>query len=154
MSPRCHGCLPGPPKFAWVPALSLALWREINTGCNSEKRHLCERSIVLSPLSVWNDLHILPAWEDGWRGSWATEGAKYLPNLTISASISISGTFLVAESLKNLPAMQETQAQSLGREDPLEEGMATNSSILAWRIPWTEEPGRLQSTELQRVRHD
>ena len=118
MSPRCHGCLPGPPKFAWVPALSLALWREINTGCNSEKRHLCERSIVLSPLSVWNDLHILPAWEDGWRGSWATEGAKYLPNLTISASISISGTFLVAESLKNLPAMQETQADPIDGSPP------------------------------------
>ena len=46
------------------------------------------------------------------------------------------------------------QAQSLGREDPLEEGMAIYSSILAWRIPWTEEPGRLQSVGLQRVRHD
>ena len=48
--------------------------------------------------------------------------------------------------VKNLPAMQETQVQSLGREDPLEEEMATHSSILAWRIPWTEEPGGLQST--------
>ena len=47
--------------------------------------------------------------------------------------------------VKNLPAMQETQVQSLGREDPLEEEMATHSSILAWRIPWTEEPGGLQS---------
>ena len=59
--------------------------------------------------------------------------------------------------VKNLPAMQETQemwVQSLGREDPLEEGMATYSSILAWRIPWTEEPGRLQSIGTQRVRHD
>ena len=45
--------------------------------------------------------------------------------------------------VKNLPAMQETWVQSLGQEDPLEEGMATNSNILAWRIPWTEEPGRL-----------
>ena len=51
--------------------------------------------------------------------------------------------------VKNLPAMQETQVQSLGREDPLEKGRATHSSILAWEIPWTEEPGRLQ-----RVRHD
>ena len=50
--------------------------------------------------------------------------------------------------------MQETQVQSLGWEDPLENGMATHSSILAWRIPWTEEPGRLQSMESQRVRHD
>ena len=50
---------------------------------------------------------------------------------------------LVAQSIKNLPAMQETQVQSLGWEDPLEKGMATHSSILAWRIPWTEEPGGL-----------
>ena len=56
--------------------------------------------------------------------------------------------------VKNLPAMQETWIQSLGWEDHLEEGMATHSSILAWRIPWTEEPGRLQSMGLQRVIHD
>ena len=52
---------------------------------------------------------------------------------------------------KNLPAVQETWVQSLGREDPLEKGMATYSSILAWRIPWTEEPGGLQSMGEQRV---
>ena len=51
----------------------------------------------------------------------------------------------VAQPVKNLPAMQETRVLSLGKEDPLEEGMATDSSILAWRIPWTEEPGGLQS---------
>ena len=56
--------------------------------------------------------------------------------------------------LKHLPPMQETWVRSLGREDPLEKEMATPSSILAWRIPWTEEPGRLQSTGLQRVRRD
>ena len=56
--------------------------------------------------------------------------------------------------VKNLPTMQETQVQSVGREDPLEKGMATHSSILAWRIPQTEEPGRLQSRGLQRVRHN
>ena len=60
----------------------------------------------------------------------------------------------VTQMIRNLPAMQETRVQSLGREDPLEKGMATHSSILAWRIPWTEEPGRLQSMELQRVGHD
>jgi len=53
----------------------------------------------------------------------------------------------------NLPTMQETWVQSLGQEDPLEKGMATHSSILAWRIPWTEEPSWLQSMELQRVEH-
>ena len=52
---------------------------------------------------------------------------------------------LVAQAVKNPPAIQETQVQSLGREDPLEKGMATHSSILAWRIPWTGEPGGLQS---------
>ena len=61
---------------------------------------------------------------------------------------------LVAQRLKLLPAMWETWVWSLGREDPLEKEMATHSSTLAWRIPWTEEPGRLQSTGLQRVGHD
>ena len=56
---------------------------------------------------------------------------------------------LVAQLAKNLPAMQETWVWSLGEEDPLEEEMATRSSILAWKMPWTEEPGRLQSVELQ-----
>ena len=56
--------------------------------------------------------------------------------------------------VKNLPAMLETEVQSLGQEDPLEKGMATHSSILAWSIPWTEEPGGLQSRGSQRVRHD
>ena len=54
----------------------------------------------------------------------------------------------------NLPAVQETQVLSLGREDPLKEYMTTHSSILAWRIPWTEAPGGLQSMELQTVEHD
>ena len=57
----------------------------------------------------------------------------------------------MAQMVKNLPAMQETQVGSLGGEDPLEEEMVTHSSILAWKIPWTEELGRLQSMRLQRV---
>ena len=56
--------------------------------------------------------------------------------------------------VKNLPAMQDTQARSMGGEDPLKDSMATHSSILAWRIPWTEEPGGLQSMGSQRVGHD
>ena len=60
----------------------------------------------------------------------------------------------MAQIVKNLPAMQETQVQSLSLEDPLEKGMATHSSILAWMIPWTEEPGGLQSLGLQRVGHN
>ena len=60
---------------------------------------------------------------------------------------------LVAQTLKNLPSMQETQVQFLGREDPLEKGMVTHSSILAWRIPWTEEPGGLESMGSQGTGH-
>ena len=65
-----------------------------------------------------------------------------------------SGASLVAQIVKNLPAGQETWVQSLSQEDPLEKRMATHSSILAWRIPWTEEHGGVQSMELQRVRQD
>ena len=61
---------------------------------------------------------------------------------------------LVAQSLKHLPAMWETWIRSLGHEDPLEKEMATHSSILAWRIPWMEEPGGLQSMGSQGVGHD
>ena len=60
----------------------------------------------------------------------------------------------LAQRLKHLPPMQETRVQSLGREDPLEKEMAIHSSILAWRIPWMEKPGRLQPMGSQRVRHD
>ena len=60
----------------------------------------------------------------------------------------------MTQTVKNLPATQETQVQSLGQEDPLEKEMATHFLILAWRIPWTEEPVGLQSMGLQRVRHD
>ena len=61
---------------------------------------------------------------------------------------------LVAQMVKRLPAVRETWARSLGWEDPLEREMATYSSTLAWKVPWTEEPGRLQSMRLQRVGHD
>ena len=64
------------------------------------------------------------------------------------------GASLVAQMVKRLPAMRETRVRSLGGEDPLEKEMATYSSTLAWKIPWTEEPCRLQSTRSQRVRQD
>ena len=70
------------------------------------------------------------------------------------SSVARIGASLVAQMAKNPHAMRETQVQSLGREDHLEKAMATHSSILAWRIPWMEEPGRLQSTGSQRVGHD
>ena len=74
--------------------------------------------------------------------------------LVIEQEISPPWASLVVQMVKHLPAMQETQVQSLGQEDPLENRMATHSSILAWRIPWTEEPGGLQSMGSQRVGHD
>ena len=68
--------------------------------------------------------------------------------------IIIYWTSLVAQMVKHLPTVRETWVQSLGWEDPLEKEMATHSSVLAWKIPWTEEPGRLQSTGSQRVGHN
>ena len=65
-----------------------------------------------------------------------------------------SETSLVAQMIQRLPTMRETRVQTLGHEDLLEKKMTTHSSILAWKIPWMEEPGRLQSMGLQRVRHD
>ena len=67
----------------------------------------------------------------------------------IFTEVPFSRASLVAQAVKNLPAMQETQVTSLGRENPLEKGIATQSNILAWRIPWTEEPGGLPSLGLQ-----
>ena len=66
----------------------------------------------------------------------------------------LTGASLVAQLVKNLSAVQETWVRSLSWEDPLEKGMATHSSIPAWRIPWAEKPGRLQSMGLQRIRQD
>ena len=75
-------------------------------------------------------------------------------SLYIVLDLKLMRASLVAQRLKRLPAMRETWVQSLGQEDPLEKEMATHSSILAWRIPWTEEPGGLQSMGSQRVGHN
>ena len=72
----------------------------------------------------------------------------------ITGSSKLMWASLVTQLVRNPPAMQETWVQSLGWEDALEDGMATHSSILAWRIPWTEEPGGLQSMGWQRAGHD
>ena len=81
-------------------------------------------------------------------------GSGRSPREEIAYPLQYSWASLVAQLVKNPPAMQETWVQSLGWEDPLEEAMATHSSILAWRILRTEEPGGLWSIGLQRVRHD
>ena len=89
---------------------------------------------------------------NSWKLGWS-------PNFTghredVNSVLTLPWASLVAQIVKIPPAMQKTQVQSLGWEDPLENGTATHSSILSWRIPWTEEPGRLQSMGSQRVRHD
>ena len=83
----------------------------------------------------------------------SVDGWSHVPSLLFTWGQTM-GASLVAQRLKHLPAVRETWVWSLGWEDLLEKGMATHSSILAWRIPWTEEPGRLQSMGVQRVRHD
>ena len=69
-------------------------------------------------------------------------------------TVLLKRTSLVAQTVKCLPTMREIQVRSLGREDPLEKEMATRSSTSAWKIPWTDKPGRLQSIESRRVGHD
>ena len=101
---------------------------------------------------------------DAWRISWTEEsgrlGLQCCKELDTTEATQHTHTqakyqaSLVAWTVKNLPAIQETQVQSLSWEDPLEKGMVTHSSILAWRIPWTEEPGGLQFMGSHRVRHN
>ena len=87
--------------------------------------------------------------------SQATAIIRLVPSSEFFSSVSqYCGLPQLAHLVKNPPAIQETWVRSLGQEDPLEKGMATHSSILAWRIPWPEEPGGLQSMGLQRVRCD
>ena len=92
------------------------------------------------------------------EGKWSREGQKrrWLDSVTDQMDMNLSklGASPVARLVKNVPAMQETWVQSPGREDPLEKEMAAHSSLLAWRIPWKEETGGLQSIGLQRVEHD
>ena len=79
---------------------------------------------------------------------------KFMIHMLLKAGLENLRASLVAQRLKRLPEMRETRVQSLGREDPLEKEMATHSSILTWRIPWTEEPGGLWFTGWQRVGHN
>ena len=91
-----------------------------------------------------------------WRSPWTEEPGRLqsVGLQRVGHSLAIEQGSLVAQRLKRLPGMRETWVRSLGREDPLEKEMATHSSTLAWRIPWREGPGRLQSMGSQRVRHD
>ena len=105
-----------------------------------------------SPSTAWHSQQPPASCKVGWG---ELEAGEQDPGFRCPAFHTISHLFsLVAQMVKNLPEMHETQVWSLGREVPLEKGMATHSSIPAWRIPWTEEPGELQSTGWQRVGHD
>ena len=110
-----------------------------NTGVGC---HFLFQGIFLTQASKTGLLSLLQWQEDSWH-CFTWEVYPYYPKLK-----------LVAQTVKNLPAIRETWVRSLGQEDPLEHGTVTHSSFLAWRIPWTEELGRLQSMGLQRVRHD
>ena len=101
---------------------------------------------------------LLPGKSHGWRSlvgktQWGRKESDTTERLTHTYMV-LKGASLVAQMVKNLPAVLKTWVQSLGQEDPLEEEMATHSTVLAWRSPWTEEPGKLQSMGLHRVRHD
>ena len=94
----------------------------------------------------------LPAVQETLLGSLGWEDPLE-KGMAIHSSYFFLWASLVVQMVKNISAKWETHVQSLGWEDPLEKGMATHSTILAWRVPWTEVPGRLQSTGLQRVGH-
>ena len=79
---------------------------------------------------------------------------QLIPDYYYIMLLMIAPTSLVAQTVKRLSTMRETRVRSLGREDPLEKEMAIHSSTIAWKIPWTEEPGRLQSMGSKRVGHD
>ena len=125
--------------------------------------------VVKNPTAMWETWIWSLGWEDSWRrgrlphpifwpgefhGLYSLWGCKESDMTERLWLHRVLKGFPGDSVVKNLPVMQEMQVQSLGWEDPLEKEMATHSSILAWRSPWTEEPGRLQSIGLQRVRDD
>ena len=123
----------------WVSLWSL---RERESGRRGWVTH-----IHLSSLSLETPGHLLPASQSSLQTLPPEETGFIFVNCLCWVS-------LVAQIIKCLPAVQDTRVQSLGQEDPLQKGMATHSNTLAWKIPWTEEPGGLQSMGLQRVGHD
>ena len=102
---------------------------------------------------------LLPGESHGWKSlvgynPWGRKESDTTERLHFHFLSTLIRASLVAQRVKHLPARRETWVRSLGGEDPLEKEMATHSSILAWKTPWTEKPGRLQSMELQRVGYD
>ena len=124
-------------------------WRGGDRSVKACRHEQCEEGAIRNewwPLGDWEVYPYLYTLCIYWICSWVTDITIIWP---------VKGAFQVALVVKNPPANAgETWVQSLGPEDPLKEGRATHSNVLAWRIPWTEEPGGLQSMGLQRVRHN
>ena len=138
--------------FPWKPLRSSGLWPTSCPACSPcSALHgvPCNKHCFSSPQPTGSRLALQGT-------SRPTFGSirKWTSCLVFNISLATLGASLVAQMVKDLPVMWETQVWSLGREDPLEKRKATHSSILAWRIPWTEEPGRVQSMGLQRAGHD
>ena len=117
-------------RSPWTIAYICSCWTEVARSSSAGKESTCKAG----------DPGLIP-------------GLGRSPGEGIGYPLQYSWASLVAQMVRNPPAMQETWVRSLGWEDPLGEGMATHCSVLAWRIPWTEEPGGLQSMESQRVRY-
>ena len=131
------------PHFHCVGACVWSLVRELRSRIpwNVAKNRVLHKYVSLVAQLVKNPPDLIPG-----SGRSPGEGMGYL--------LEYSCAFLVAQMVKSLPAIQETWIRFLGWENPLEKGTATHSSFLAWRIPQTKEPGRLQSMESQRIGHD
>ena len=130
MLPRCFNSEPFEWGDLWRVVMNWYAYRSIGPVCHRRRSFL-------------------------YSGDWFGIASKNCrPSLLSSLKYLFNRACLVAQTVKNLPAMQETWVRPMGWEDPLEKGMATHSRIFAWRIAWTEEPSRLQSKGSQRVRHN
>ena len=137
------------PLWMLVSATVILLWDESSSPAGESSLPLCleRRESTLPKVTTLLQSNLL---------HWLGDLEKREPGLLtqLETTLKDSWVSLVARTVKNLPAMQETQVPSLGWEAPLEKGMAIHSNILAWRITWTEKPGRLLSTGSQRVGND
>ena len=154
--------LPGPSVNAILQAEILPFPTSWRSSRPRDRTHISYISCIGKSI-----LYCCTTWEVLRQDEWGLKTCLYLQYCTVHVNVCEGdwshvqgshhnnlGASLVAQLGKNLPAMRKTWVRSLGRENPLENGMATHSSILVWRIPWTEEPGGLQSMGLQRVRQD